>query len=287
MNSKHSIIVGLCVKNNENGLPKVFENISKMRQIFEKTFVVIYYDHSEDNSLELLKSLCEKYKLQNIIINEDNEYCTSNIRIRNISNARNSILHFINNEENNDYDLFCMMDCSSHSCQGNINIKLLNNCVNKKIVYNRWDCLSFARKPYYDLASYSDNIFQIGYRCYPKTVTSKEFTTSHEYKVNMIRRINNTIFLPENKGKLIKVDSAFCGFALYKKEKFKGCSYNGLLSLSFMDKELLKKNITTFKIQKINNGIINPEDSEHKHFHMMAKKRNNARIMVACADIFD
>lgn len=285
MKPKHNIVVGLCVKNNQNGLLKVFENISAMKPIFNKLFVAAYYDHSEDNSLEILKSLCEKYKLENIIINEEEECEPSNVRIRNIAHARNSILRFITSEECINYDIFCMMDSSMHSCQSKLNIKLLNNCINKKVIFKLWDGLSFARKPYYDIASYADNIFQIGYRCYPDEVTSNEFTNSREYKSQIMRRINNTLFASKNQGKLLPVDSAFCGFALYKKEKFKNCIYDGLLSIKFMNKELLAKNLTTYKIQNLHNKI-NPEDSEHKHFHMMAKKLNNARIMVACTDIF-
>ena len=285
MKPKHNIVVGLCVKNNANGIPKVIKNISEMKPVFNKIIVAIYYDHSEDNSLELLNKLCVKNKLKYIIINEEEEIETSVVRIRNITNARNSILRFINSEQCNDYDLFCMMDCSMHSCQGSLNIKMLNNCINKKIIYNNWDCLSFSKKPYYDIASYADNIFQLGHRCYPDNVSSSEFTSSNEYKENVLRRIHNTIFNPRNKGKLLQVDSAFCGFALYKKVKFKKCFYDGLLSIKYMNKELLKKNLSTYKIEKIYNKI-NPEDSEHKHFHMMAKKLNNARIMVACTNIF-
>ena len=45
---------GLCVKNNAVGLPKVFDNISKIRMLFEECSVIAYYDASSDDSLSLL-----------------------------------------------------------------------------------------------------------------------------------------------------------------------------------------------------------------------------------------
>ena len=51
-NNEHSCIVGLCVKNNAKGLPKVFENMSNLKTLFDKFLVVVYYDESKDNSLD-------------------------------------------------------------------------------------------------------------------------------------------------------------------------------------------------------------------------------------------
>ena len=45
-------VIGLCVYNNESGLPSVLSNIVKIIEscLFEKITVVAFYDNSSDNS---------------------------------------------------------------------------------------------------------------------------------------------------------------------------------------------------------------------------------------------
>jgi hypothetical protein len=281
-NNEHSCIVGLCVKNNAKGLPKVFENMSNLKTLFDKFLVVVYYDESKDNSLDLLIELSVNYGLDYVIINEECEMPTYNSRIANISKARNYIINYIYHF-GQEYDMFVMMDSNDYSCQGNIKLNVINKYLNKP-EYDKWDSVSFARNPYYDVNAYSDDVFQIGCMFYPKE-TSKQFTTALQYRKAINERIRNTIFSPSNRGKLIPVDSAFCGFALYKKEAFRGCRYDGMFSFKYINKELLQKNMETYKIDK-SRGFINKEDSEHRQFHLMAKHNNGAKIMIACEQAF-
>ena len=48
------------VKNCGPYLNKVFENIEKLGSLFNEYKIVIYYDHSSDNTLELLKEYQKK-----------------------------------------------------------------------------------------------------------------------------------------------------------------------------------------------------------------------------------
>ena len=284
MSNNHSCIVGLCVKNNAQGLPKVFDNMSRLKSLFDKFMVVAYYDKSEDNSLDLIIELAEKFNLKCVVINAECENPVYNSRTVNIANARNQILRYIYNH-GEEFDLFAMMDSNNYSCQGNIHLDIVSKYLNNEEYYNNWDMLSFARKPYYDTWAYSDDVFQLGCWFYPRVSSSSEYITALKYMDHINERIKNTIHNPNNKGKLIPVDSAFCGFALYKKKAFRGCRYEGLFTLKYMNKELLKKNFETYKIDK-SRAFVNKEDCEHRQFHMMAKQKNGARIMVACDQAF-
>lgn len=280
---KHNFALGLCVKDNAVGLPKCFKNISKLRTLFDKFMIVIYYDNSKDNSLELCLELTKKYDLKTNIINENCKNQTLlNARTINIANARNHIVKYINSDEHSDYKLFGMMDTNNYSCQGDIKLDVIEKYLNDKTMFDKWDSLSFARKPYYDKWAYSSDIFQIGCWSYPR-LNDGYSCTAYKYMEDMGDHINKTLLAEENKGKLLPVDSAFCGFAFYKKDKFKNCIYNGYYNLNYIDKTMMKYNLQKYPLKNI---ITNMGDCEHRQFHMMGKRLNNANIMVACDQAF-
>ena len=272
---------GLCVKNNAVGLPKVFENISKIRMLFDDCSVIAYYDVSSDDSLSLLRSLGEQYDMSVYILNEEGKGTPPSCRTVNIARARNGILgELYTNPVFNKYELFAMMDSNDYSCQGDIKPDVLRRYLTYEF-YGEWDSLSFARKPYYDLWAYSSGVFQLGCWSYP-LVALGDRATRAQYKNAMVEHINNTILAEENAGKLIGVDSAFCGFALYKKDVFYGCYYNGNQSRTFFEPSSLAANLQKFKLSRSRQI----GDCEHRHFHMMARRLKGAQIMVACDQVF-
>ena len=282
-------VIGLCVKNNSAGLPKVFDNIHRLRKLFSGCSVIAYYDRSNDSSLELLRMLGSYYAIDLHILNEESKGPVARTRTVNIANARNNILREIyTNELFSEYELFAMMDSNDYSCQGTINTDVVGKYLNRShttsgnALYDMWDSLSFARVPYYDLWAYSDGKFQIGCWCYPRMVRKQGETTCFQFQDAIRQHLDTTIFSSENAGKLVEVDSAFCGFAFYKKSVFSGCYYNGLWSTTYMDKELLRENLEQFPLWRNNQR----DDCEHRHFHMMAKRLKCARIMIACDQAF-
>ncbi len=100
----------LCVYNNEEGLPKVFNNIIKLKEIF-KLNVIVFYDISNDKSLDILYYYKNIFTNMDIIINEKEK---TTIRTRNIANARNALLQTIRNKYS-DFDYFIMMDSNEYS----------------------------------------------------------------------------------------------------------------------------------------------------------------------------
>jgi len=86
-----NIVIGLCVYNNSFGLPYVLNNITKMFQLFglTKLKIIIFYDISHDNSLEILENFITHFpNILEIIPN----YATRTLyRTANIAFARNAI----------------------------------------------------------------------------------------------------------------------------------------------------------------------------------------------------
>ena len=272
---------GLCVKNNAVGLPKVFENISKIRMLFDECSVIAYYDASSDDSLSLLRSLGKHYDIPVYILNQQGKKHPPAYRTMNIARARNGILgELYTNPVFNKYELFAMMDSNDYSCQGDIKPDVLRRYLTYDF-YGEWDSLSFARKPYYDLWAYSSGVFQLGCWSYPPMNVGGGATYA-QYVNAMVENINKTILAEENAGKLIEVDSAFCGFALYKKDVFYRCYYNGKQTRTFFEPSSLAANLQEFKLSH----SCQRGDCEHRHFHMMAKRLKGAQIMVACDQVF-
>lgn len=272
---------GLCVKNNSAGLPKVFDNINKVRGLFDDISVIAYYDASSDDSLALLSVLGKHYNIPVYILNGANRRTPRSHRTVNIARARNGILgELYMNPVFDKYELFAMMDSNDYSCQGDIQPGVLRRYLTYEF-YGEWDALSFAREPYYDLWAYSSGVFQLGCWSYPPMAVGGGATHA-QYRNAMVGHINNTILAKENAGKLIEVDSAFCGFALYKKDVFYGCYYNGLPSTTYFDPSALAANLQSFKLFRSHQK----GECEHRHFHMMAKRTKGAKVMVACDQVF-
>jgi len=169
--------------------------------------------------------------------------------------------------------------------------KYLNNTDNNENngLYE-WDSLSFLREPYYDYWAYSAGRFQLGCWTYPQIPIEKakehNVYTVELYQQEMAKYMKDTINAEDNKGKMVEVDSAFCGFALYKKKVFEGCFYKGVLDLTYMNKKMLEENLRLYRLHRKIEDFVGMPDCEHRYFHMMAKRKNNARIIVACEPVF-
>jgi hypothetical protein len=92
---------------------------------------------------------------------------------------------------------------------------------------------------------------------------------------------------------LLECLSAFNGFAIYKKDKFKGCQYDWQVHGNFdlVSKEDVDRNEkalgSKFTIDKSYHQIINPvTDCEHRYFHMSAIEKNDARIRISPLHLF-
>lgn len=289
MNENNNCVIGLCVYNNERGLPSVLSNIVKISQskLFDKLTIVAFYDTSADKSHSILESFKNQHSQQSsqythetietvIISNDKKEFRMSlgnasrvldKSRTMRIANARNEILNYMRlaqkRGEGNKY--FIMMDSNEYACVGNINIDTLRHTLQRS---DEWDSISFDREAgYYDYWALSfDPYIYSFYHVQNKNDTLNNMVADFAIKLNTARESCD----------LISVYSAFNGFAIYKTNAFLNCSYSSIIHIPLFPKELLPS--------KILNHFKN--DCEHRKFHLEAIKKNGARIMVSPLSIF-
>jgi hypothetical protein len=287
--NNNNCVIGLCVYNNERGLPSVLSNIIAISQskLFDKITIVAFYDASADKSYSILESFKNQYQhsksgfsselIETVIISSDKKEIrmsfgnasrvTNKSRTMRIANARNQILNYMRSAQKqgayNKY--FIMMDSNEYACVGQINIDTLRDALQRS---NEWDSISFNREAgYYDYwaLSFDPHIYSF-FHLQNKDETHQAMIASFATKLNASRDSQN----------FISVYSAFNGFAIYKTNMFLNCSYSADIHIQLFPKHLLpRKLLNHFK-----------NDCEHRKFHLEAIKKNRARIMVSPLSIF-
>ena len=263
------------VKNCEPYLKKVFENIEKIGSLFDDYKIVIYYDSSTDNTLNVLK----EYQIKNPkLLFYVNKNPISPYRTHRLANARNNCLNFIK-QNNTTYPYFIMMDFDDVNCK-NINIEILK----KNLMRGDWDSLSFNTTPYYyDTWALSIQPF---YFSYLHLKFNNNYNGDGIIKNYMGKILKNT---PKNY--LIKCLSAFGGFSIYRTNKFLNTYYDGRVRTDLFPQSFIK----THAFAQKSKGLIYKdyghvkgryEDCEHRSFHQMARKNSGARIMISPEVLF-
>ena len=284
LDANNNCVIGLCVYNNERGLPSVLSNIVAISQskLFDKLTVVAFYDASADKSNSILESFKSQHSnsgstIETVIIsNHKKEFRMSlgnasrvldKSRTMRIAAARNEILNYMRfahkRGQGNNY--FIMMDSNEYACVGKINIDTLHQALQRS---DEWDSISFDREAgYYDYwaLSFDPHIYSF-YHVQNKDDALNKMVADMATKLNESR----------NSHTLIPVYSAFNGFAIYKTKMFLNCSYSSFIHIHLFPKQLLPSKIVNY----FNN------DCEHRKFHLEAIKKNGARIMVSPLSIF-
>ena len=292
-------VIGLCVYNNELGLPSVLSNIVKIIEscLFQKLTVVAFYDNSSDKSYSIMEVFKTKYesvcantfKMIIVVNNKSNggrnmrmdfgggSNAVSRVldtgRTARIAVARNGILHVIRDLHNRGFfnKYFIMMDSNEYACVGQINIPTLRSALERS---DEWDSVSFNREAgYYDYwaLSYDPYIYSIYH------VVARD-QTLHNMREDFDKKIKYASASAKNDKKysFIPVYSSYNGFAIYKTDKFLNCSYSSNIDITLFPKKLIPPKI----INKFTN------DCEHRKFHLEAIKKNKARIVVSPLSIF-
>jgi len=279
MQSPNSVYICGCVKNCGEYLDKVFANIDKIIPLFSDYKILLAHDSSVDNTLEILKLKQKKYNMTIINVPENNYIHDYTMRSKSISNARNEIINYIYSENNPEFKYFIMIDMDD-VCSGNMDIDVL-----KKYVHDDggWDSLSFNRKDYFDIWALSIEPYYLSCWHFPG-----DFAIVNKMKQYIIDKLSKL-----RPTELLECISAFNGFAIYKKDKFKGCQYDWQVHGNFdlVSKEDVDKNEkalgSKFTIDKSYHQIINPvTDCEHRYFHTSAIEKNDARIRISPLHLF-
>jgi len=250
------------VRNCGKYMDNIFIIMEKIASLFEDYKIILYYDASNDNTLEKLNNYCIKNDNLVLLINSDP---LLNYRTHRIALGRNKCLKTMR-EKFNDYDNFIMMDCDDR-CDYTINLELLKTY----LLRDDWDSLSFNHPAgYYDSWALSKRPFVVSCHHF------KDPSQGVKYISNIIKKIP--------KHKLIQCLSAFNGFAIYRTSKFEDCWYDGKFRLDYIPKRLLIENIRVSG--KILTEKNKHQDCEHRFFHFSAVKKHNARIMISPLCLF-
>lgn len=268
------------VKNCGPYLLKILENMEKIGSIFDDYQIIIFYDKSSDNTLDILKEYQNKNSKMIFYVNKNP---VSQFRTHNIAIARNFCLNYVKQNQNK-YPFFIMMDCDDVNC------KEVNTDILKKYLYqNNWDGLSFNTDPkYYDIW---------GLSIYPFCFSYNHFENNVKY-YNIIQNfIDELLKKAASKNKLLECISSFNGFSIYRTNKFLNTYYDGRVRLDIIPNINLEahKKITKSKLVYKEyfkpNGKINVdgryEDCEHRAFHIQARQNSGARILISPEVLFN
>jgi len=260
------------VKNCSPYLNQVFKNIEMIGSLFDDYKIIIYYDKSTDNTLEILK----KYQLKNNrLLFYVNKQPTSPFRTHNIAVARNHCLNYIKTNAQQ-FPFFIMMDFDE------VNAKHCNPEIIKKYLKREdWDGLSFNTTPaYYDIWGLSIYPYCFSYNHFKNNV--QNYKMIQKYVTSLLDKT------PENS--LLPCLSAFNGFSIYRTNKFLDTYYDGRIRLDLISKENMKSHMNISKSNIIYKKYITVdgryEDCEHRAFHLQAIKNSGAKIRISRDIVF-
>ena len=264
--------IGLCVKDSERGLIDILRNVNKIRECFSEIIVIVAYDESKDNSINILEDYKKDFndiiiiKLNNTTANKTKHQIHTE-RTSRIANARNEILERIRKSYKN-WEFFIMMDTNFYSCVTEIDTGVLN----KVLESDEWDGLSFNRNPYYDLWALS--IPPLNVSCWHFYNVKKSISTFDSYITETLSKKKDNEFIP--------VISAFGGFAIYRTAKFINCHYSGDFDIKMFSESSIRKQCKVLSSKL----VLFSFDCEHRSFHVEAIRKNDARIMISTLHLF-
>lgn len=260
------------VKNCAPYLKKVFENIEKIGSLFDEYKIILFYDRSTDNTLQILEEYQKKNPNLYFYVNKNP---TSQFRTHNIAVARNFCLQYVRQNKDK-YPYFIMMDFDNVNCK-NCKPEILEKYLKRA----DWDGLSFNTTPkYYDIW---------GLSIYPYCFSYNHFNNNYQnYYI-----IQNYITILLNKLKsdqLLPCISSFNGFSIYRTDKFLNTYYDGRVRSDLIPDKNMKAHMAMTKSRLVykDYGHVKGryEDCEHRAFHIQARKNSGAKIMISPEVIF-
>jgi hypothetical protein len=260
------------VKNCGPYLDRIFSNIEKIGELFDDYVIIMYYDKSNDNTLE---KIIEYGKTNRRLMYHVNKQKVSPFRTHRIAKARNFCINKIR-RDHSDFDFFIMMDCDDVNCK-----TVYPEVLGKYLHRDDWDALSFQTFPkYYDIWALSIKPYNFSYNHFENNVVFYDIIQHHVTKLlNMLKP-----------GELLPCISAFNGFAIYRIGRFRNCYYDGRVRFNLLPKNKLVEHqcaansLMVFKDYGNVNGLF--EDCEHRAFHLMGINKNNAKIRISPEILF-
>lgn len=247
------LIICAVVKNAAKRLKMNMDLAIKTGGGFEEYKLVVY----ENNSTDETKNILKNYRKPQIkIISEDisleqiksqskiwsyEEVTGSNhpCRIEQIAKARNKVLDEINKEEYSHFDYVLWVDLDSKGWEIE---SVLSTFKNKDL----WDVVYANSNPYYDTyALRTEDSFlgpEVVGEFWWQTVPTYKFSLLKYFKLKAIKILNNLGFLRRInldeetvRKRYVKVQSAFNGIGIFRKELLKDCRYDFQLNEELKD----------------------------------------------------
>ena len=277
MDTINHIACCLSVRDCYGYLPDIFKNLDLLSKQFKFFYVIFVYDNCRDNSQILL----EEYKKSSdfyvyIIHNIGNNSPYRTVRI---ANSRNKCLDVIYNTIK-DIDFHIMIDADNVNTS-KWNIEVLYNYIHHD--NNKWDALSFNRSNeqfgYYD--TWALLYGNIKHHCWGYTHTNMSHKVMSYITGFVVNNLNSN---PTDS--LFECLSAFNGLAIYRTKVFANCSYDGLYqNIKYLISDTERIETVKFLEKNLNINIYinenNIEQCEHIFYHVIANKKNNARIRIS------
>ena len=264
-----------CVRNCKTFLPDVFQNIEKIITLLDDYHIVIAFDESNDNSLQILYEMQLRFPGKMTILCHDENIGL--LRVKNICAARNRLLDFMNTD-NRDFEYFIMMDMDD-VCASPIQLNVLDEFFQKERLgeeTGEWDVLTFYRKPYYDIWALSVS---------PYCFSCWSFPDGNAAVLQIRDFLHKTIdsMQPDD---LFPVKSAFNGLAIYRRAAVKNCRYEWNIrnNVQLLGHELINETRNAIRQPVVRSQM--DQDCEHRFFHLSAIMQNGARIVISPKVLF-
>lgn len=261
-----------CARNCGQHIPAVFQNIRQLASTFSNVHVVIAYDYSTDNTLELLhaeQATCN-FPMDVLI----NDQPLSPIRTQRICNARNKLLDHIQTLHSSGWEYFIMIDLDD-VCAMPVQLPLFQKWLERA---DQWDALSFNKTEYYDIWALSYSPYVVS--CWNWGDQDTCLNIVHFMMADFsdrLKQLGDTDLYP--------VNSAFNGCAIYKYSKFSDCRYDWhTLDIGDLPRPDLVHSISQFQLFPVYRPCY--DDCEHREFHRRAIAKHGARIRVTNDIIF-
>jgi hypothetical protein len=173
------------VKNCGPYLRKNLANMEQIGSLFDDYKILIYYDHSRDDTLKILKEYQQTNPKMAFYVNKNP---VSKYRTHNIANARNFCLDFVK-QHIETFPYFIMMDMDDVNCK-DLNVEPLRQSLKRE----DWDGLSFNTSPaYYDIWALSLYPYCFSYNHYENN--DKFYKIIQNYVTSMLKNLKPELYL--------------------------------------------------------------------------------------------
>jgi hypothetical protein len=260
------------VKNCGPYLNKVLDNIEKIGSLFDDYKIVLYYDKSTDNTLQILKEYQQTNPKMMFYVNKKP---ISRFRTHNIAIARNYCLHFVKKNKEK-FPFFIMMDLDDVNCK-EVKIDILRKYLKRE----DWDALSFNTSPkYYDIWGLSIYPYCFSYNHFENNV--KNYNIIQNYVTSLLSKLPN--------GKLLPCISSFNGFSIYRTNMFLKTYYDGRIRKDLIPQQNMVAHMKAANSRLVYKKYVTVdgryEDCEHRAFHIQARQKSGAKIMISPEVLF-